>query len=219
MNALTTVLDHMSPGGAYAIVALAILAESVLLVGAFVPTLTLLLTAGALARTGQLSLPLLIATAAPAVIAGDFLAYRTGRALGPSLRTGRLGRRLPAAAWRRTETLMARCGGHAVFLARFLPVMRSLVPHLAGATCLPYHRIAPTASPPPRCGPPSKWAPDTRPPRPSSTRSPSVGPSSPLPPQPSRQQHSYGSVIAGHASLRRPPSRQVTLPILINDHR
>ncbi|WP_438483954.1 hypothetical protein [Streptomyces sp. S186] len=49
-----------------------------LLIGAFVPTLTLLLSAGALARAGQLSLPLVIATAAGAVVAGDFLAHRTG---------------------------------------------------------------------------------------------------------------------------------------------
>ncbi|MEV5985908.1 VTT domain-containing protein [Streptomyces sp. NPDC052051] len=143
MNALTTALGHVPPTGAYAIVALAVLAESVLLVGAFIPTLTLLLTAGALARAGQLSLPMLIATAALAVVAGDFLAHRTGRALGARLRTGRLGRRLPVAAWRRGEALMARRGGQAVFWARFLPVIRTLTPHLAGATRLPYPRIAP----------------------------------------------------------------------------
>ncbi|MFE1175086.1 DedA family protein [Streptomyces sp. NPDC058773] len=143
MNALTGALGHVPPLGAYAIVAAAVLAESVLLIGAFIPTLTLLLTAGALARTGQLHLPALIATASCAVFAGDLLAHRTGHMLGARLRTGRFGRRLPAAAWQRTETLMARCGGQAVFLARFLPVIRTLTPHLAGATRLPYHRIAP----------------------------------------------------------------------------
>jgi len=143
VNTLTTALGHVPPAYAYAIVALAVLAESILLIGAFIPTLTLLLTAGALARTGQLGLPLLIATAAAMVITGDFLAHRTGRALGTRLRTGRLGRRLPSAAWQRAEALMASRGGHAVFWARFLPVIRTLVPHLAGATRLPYRRIAP----------------------------------------------------------------------------
>ncbi|MFD4027227.1 DedA family protein [Streptomyces sp. NPDC058576] len=38
---------------------------------------------------------------------------------------------------------MARCGGQAVFLSRFVPVVRTLTPHLAGATHLPYRRIAP----------------------------------------------------------------------------
>ncbi|MFD8380961.1 DedA family protein [Streptomyces sp. NPDC059679] len=39
--------------------------------------------------------------------------------------------------------MMARHGGHAVLLTRFLPVLRTLTPHLAGAARLPYHRIAP----------------------------------------------------------------------------
>ncbi|WP_329274331.1 DedA family protein [Streptomyces sp. NBC_00691] len=143
MNALITALSHVPPTAAYGIVVLAVLAESVLLIGAFVPTLTLLLTAGALARTGQLDLPLLIATAACAVVAGDFLGHRTGRAFGPRLRTGRLGRGLPDAVWQRTEALMARRGGQAVLFSRFLPVIRTLVPHLAGATRVSYLRIAP----------------------------------------------------------------------------
>ncbi|MFS7872967.1 DedA family protein [Streptomyces asiaticus] len=143
MNILANTLGQVPAASAYAIVAVAVLAESVLLVGAFIPTLTLLLTAGALARTGRLDLPSLVTTAACAVVAGDFLAHRTGKVLGDRLRTGRLGRRLPAAAWRRAEALMARRGGHAVFLARFLPILRTLIPHLVGAARLPYRRIAP----------------------------------------------------------------------------
>ncbi|MEU7697821.1 VTT domain-containing protein [Streptomyces sp. NPDC039028] len=143
MNSLITVLGEVPQAVSYAIVAAAVLAESVLFVGAFIPTLTLLLTAGALARSGQLNLLLLIAIASLAVVTGDFLAHRTGRALGPRLRTGRLGRRLPATAWQRAEALMARRGGHAVFWARFVPLIRTLTPHLAGATRLPYRRIAP----------------------------------------------------------------------------
>ncbi|WP_448322068.1 DedA family protein [Streptomyces sp. CO7] len=143
MTAPETLLGQIPAASVYAMVALAVLAESVLLFGAFVPTLTLLLTAGAMARTGTLSLPLLIATAAGAVVVGDLLAHRTGQALGVRLRTGALGRRLPAVAWRRAGVFMARRGGPAVFWARFVPVLRTLVPHLAGATRLPYHRIAP----------------------------------------------------------------------------
>ncbi|MER6153957.1 VTT domain-containing protein [Streptomyces sp. NPDC001868] len=143
MNALSDILGHLSPAAAYTVVAAAVLAESVLLIGAFVPTLTLLLTAGALARTGQVNLLLVIAAASAAVVAGDFLAHRTGRYLGDRLRGGVLGRRVPDAAWGRAETLMARHGGRAVFVARFLPVVRTLAPHSAGATRLPYRRIAP----------------------------------------------------------------------------
>lgn len=143
MNTLTGLIGHVSAPAAYAILAAAGLAESVLVVGAFIPTLTLLLAAGALARTGDLNLVLVIATATGAVVIGDALGHRTGHLLGSRLRTGRLGHRIPTAAWQRAEALMARRGGQAVFLSRFVPVVRTLTPHLAGATCLPYRRMAP----------------------------------------------------------------------------
>ncbi|TWV33259.1 DedA family protein [Streptomyces misionensis] len=143
MHVLTDLLAHLPPPAAYGVLALAVLAESILLVGAFVPTLTLLLTAGALARAGHVSLPLLIATAAGAVVAGDLLAHRTGRLLGQRLRTGRAARRIPAPLWHRAEALTARHGGRAILLARFIPVVRTLAPHFAGATSLSYRCIAP----------------------------------------------------------------------------
>ncbi|MEV0186852.1 DedA family protein [Streptomyces sp. NPDC050625] len=143
MNALSDLLGHVSPAMACTVVAVAVLAESVLLVGAFVPTLAVMLTAGALARTGHISLLRLVSVAVAAVVVGDFLAHRTGRLLGNQLRTGHVGRRIPDAAWRRAEKLMTRHGGRTVFLGRFLPVVRTLVPHFAGVTRLPYRRIAP----------------------------------------------------------------------------
>ncbi|MFE6689161.1 DedA family protein [Streptomyces sp. NPDC057743] len=81
--------------------------------------------------------------AAGAVLAGDFLAHRTGHLLADRLRVGRAGRRVPAAAWQRAEALMRRGGGRAMLLARFVPVLRTLLPHLAGATRLPYRELAP----------------------------------------------------------------------------
>ncbi|MGW5329686.1 DedA family protein [Streptomyces sp. NPDC004014] len=143
MTVLPHLISQVPPPVAYVMVAAGVLAESVLLIGAFVPTLTLLLAAGGLARAGELNLALVITVATCAVVAGDFIGYRTGRLLGSRLRTSRLGRRMPAAAWRRAETLMTRRGGQAIFLARFIAVVRTLAPHLAGATGLPYRRIAP----------------------------------------------------------------------------
>ncbi|MFG2172822.1 DedA family protein [Streptomyces niveus] len=143
MNSLIEAIGHLPPALIYAVVAAAVLVEMIILVGAFVPTLTLLLTLGALARTGQIDLFLVITVAAVGAAAGDLLAHRTGRLLSHRLRTGRLGRRIPATAWNRAETLMTRHGGRAVFLARFIPVMRTITPYLAGATHLPYRRIAP----------------------------------------------------------------------------
>lgn len=143
MNAFIEAIGHLPPALIYAVVAAAVLVEMIILVGAFVPTLTLLLTVGALARTGQIDLLLVIAVAGVGAAVGDLLAHRTGLLLSHRLRTGRLGRRIPAAAWNRAEALMTHHGGRAVFLARFLPVLRTLTPYFAGTTHLPYHRIAP----------------------------------------------------------------------------
>lgn len=143
MSTVSAALTDVPAIAAYLILAAALLAESILLIGAFVPTLTLMLSAGALARTGHLHLPLVVTIAAGTVIVGDFLSQRAGRLLGARLRTAGIGRRIPTTAWRRAEQLMGRRGGQALLVARFIPVLRTLVPYLAGTTDLPYRRIAP----------------------------------------------------------------------------
>jgi len=143
MSGLAEALGQVPPVAAYGIVVLALLAESNLVIGVFVPTLTLMMTAGALAQTGYLHFPVLVVVAAAAVVVADLISYRTGLLLGGRLRTNRLGRRISATAWDRADTVMARHGGRAVFPARFVPLLRTLVPHFAGATGVPYRRVAP----------------------------------------------------------------------------
>ncbi|WP_083864691.1 DedA family protein [Nocardia brevicatena] len=142
MSVLADLVGRVPAAVAYLVVAAVVLTESVLLIGAFVPTLTLLLTAGALVRTGRLDPVAVVMVAATAVAVGDFLGHSTGRFLGARLRTGPLGRRIPRAAWFSAEALMRRRGGRAVLVSRFVPVVRTLTPHLAGAAGLPYRRIA-----------------------------------------------------------------------------
>lgn len=155
MNWIQHLLLQLPPPAVYGTVAAVVLAESVLLLGAFAPSLTTLLVGGFLARSGAggghggsglngaVQLPLVIATAVVAVLLGDLLAQRTGRRLGPRLGQGRLGRRVPQPLLHRTYRLLARHGGAAVFLCRFLPVLRTLAPNLAGAAGLRYRQIAP----------------------------------------------------------------------------
>ncbi|MGW7023723.1 DedA family protein [Streptomyces decoyicus] len=143
MNTLSGLLSQIPPATAYTVLAAAIIAESVLLVGALVPTLALMLTAGALARAGSMNLMWVIAVAAGAVVIGDALGHRTGHVLGKRLRTGKLGRRIPASAWQRVETLMNKRAGQTLLVFRFVPVLRTLAPHMAGVAGLPYRHIAP----------------------------------------------------------------------------
>lgn len=143
VSALSVVLAHLAPVSAYVMLAAAVLLESVMLIGVFIPSFILLATAGVLARTGHLDLLPVVAAAAGAAVAGDFLGYRTGRLLSGQLRSSRVGRLIPDSAWQRAETLMTRHAGRAIFVARFIPFVRTLAPHYAGALRLSYLRIAP----------------------------------------------------------------------------
>ncbi|MFG2093522.1 DedA family protein [Streptomyces sp. NPDC048612] len=143
MGGLADLLSDIPPVAAYAVLATAIIGESILLVGVLIPTLVLMLTAGALARSGSLHLAGVIAVAAGAVMIGDALGHRTGQLLGRRLRTAKLGRRIPASAWQRAETLMNKRAGQTLLIFRFVPVMRTIAPHMAGITGLPYRHIAP----------------------------------------------------------------------------
>nr|WP_265106379.1 DedA family protein [Streptomyces sp. ET3-23] len=136
-------LTDVPPSAAYATVFGLVLLESVLFVGSFVPTLSLLVCAGALARAGVLHLPLVIATAVTGVVTGDLVAQRTGRRLSDGLLHGRLGRRVPAAARERVAGLIRRRGGPALLVCRFVPVVRTFAPYLAGAAGLRYRQLAP----------------------------------------------------------------------------
>lgn len=140
---LVGLLGHVPAYGAYALVGTAVLAESVLLVGALVPTFTLLVTGGAMARYGHVNLAVLIAIAAMAVVIGDFLAHRTGRTLHRCPFSERLFRRVPTQLLRRAEALILRHGGPAVLASRFIPVVRTLTPHLVGMSDLSYRKMAP----------------------------------------------------------------------------
>jgi membrane-associated protein len=148
VNWIQHLLLHFPPLAVYGTVVAVVLAESVLLLSVFAPSLTTLLVSGFLARTTGhdghgVQLPLVITTAVCAVLVGDLLAQRTGRRLGPRLSTGAVGRRIPQPLLRSTYQLLSQRGGAAVFFCRFLPVVRTLAPHLAGAAGLRYRRIVP----------------------------------------------------------------------------
>jgi membrane protein DedA with SNARE-associated domain len=125
----------------YFVVFLAAAAESALFVGLVVPGETVLLVAGVLAARGQGSLvPYMIAAIAGAV-AGDSIGYELGRHFGPRLRRSALGRRIGEARWERAERYLRERGGRAIFFARWILVVRAIVPALAGQARMPYRRF------------------------------------------------------------------------------
>jgi membrane-associated protein len=118
-----------------------VFAESGLFFGFFLPGDSLLFTAGFLASEGYLDMPQLILVCVVAAILGDAVGYTFGR---------RVGRRLferPDSRFFKKKHLMAaerfyeKHGGKTIILARFLPVIRTFAPIVAGLGNMQYRRF------------------------------------------------------------------------------
>lgn len=107
--------------------ALILAGEPALLAGIVLPSVSTALGLGFLANAGTLPLPLALGTAAAAVIVGDFVSYAAGRR-----RSAGSSQLLPKRQ-ARVAALVARHGGRAIFMARWVVGARTLVPRLAGS--------------------------------------------------------------------------------------
>ncbi|MFF1612972.1 DedA family protein [Amycolatopsis sp. NPDC058278] len=137
MDSLLRPLLDAPPAVVYLVCALVITAETALLPGIVLPTLSTLLLMGFLAERGTLHLGLAWAVAVASAVLGDQLAYLEGRHWGP-----RLSRRVGQKRWQRAETALARYGVPAVIAGRCLAGVRTLVPRVAGSAAMPYRRFA-----------------------------------------------------------------------------
>ena len=131
----------------YAILFLIVFAETGLVVTPFLPGDTLLVAAGALAASGALDpggVVLLLITAA---ILGDAVNYAIGRVVGTRLihlsqTDPRWGRWVQPAYVARAHQFFERHGGKAIVLARFMPIVRTFVPFVAGVAEMRYPAFA-----------------------------------------------------------------------------
>lgn len=114
--------------------------ETGLLVGFFLPGDSLLFTAGVLAAQYQplVSLWILLVTTPVAAIAGDQCGYLIGRAAGPTVFERPSAKRLGPAQLARAQAFFEKFGARTVLLARFVPVVRTLTPVMAGASGMNY---------------------------------------------------------------------------------
>jgi membrane-associated protein len=124
-----------------------IFAETGLVVTPFLPGDSLLFAAGALAATGPLQVRWLFGLLVVAAILGDAVNYAIGRYVGPRVfraddSTGTLHRLLNRRHLERAHEFFERYGGMAVVLARFVPIVRTFVPFVAGAGAMRYTAFA-----------------------------------------------------------------------------
>lgn len=115
-----------------------IFAESGLLIGFFLPGDSLLFTAGLLASQGLLSLPLLVVGTTVAAIAGDSVGYWFGAKVGPKIFAREDSFFFHKSHIERTQNFFARHGSRTIILARFIPIVRTFAPILAGVGKMEY---------------------------------------------------------------------------------
>jgi membrane-associated protein len=124
----------------YGILFVVIFAETGLVVTPFLPGDSLLFAVGALAAvdtTGTLHAPLLWLLVWAAAVLGNTSNYAIGRAIGPRAFSGRV-RLLKPEHLRRTESFFARHGAVTILLTRFLPLLRTFAPFVAGVGRMRY---------------------------------------------------------------------------------
>jgi len=116
----------------YAILFAIIFVETGVVIWPFLPGDSLLFAAGALCATGQLSMPAMLALLMFAAFAGNTVNYAIGRFIGPRVFTGSF-RLLNKEYLDRAHAFFEQYGGKAIVLARFVPIVRTFVPFVAGA--------------------------------------------------------------------------------------
>jgi membrane-associated protein len=127
----------------YPILFAVIFAETGLVVTPFLPGDSLLFGIGALAAvdtSGTLSAPILFLMLGLAAVLGNTVNYSVGRLIGPPAFSGRY-RLLKVQYLRRTEEFFLRHGGRAIALSRFVPIIRTCMPFVAGVGRMPYARF------------------------------------------------------------------------------
>ncbi len=126
----------------YALVFGIVFAETAFVVTPFLPGDSLLFVLGALAAKGSLRLEALIVLLSVAAILGDSVNYAIGRALGPKLFRNERIPFLNPEYLKRTEKFYERYGAKTIILARFVPIVRTFAPFLAGAGTMNYGKFA-----------------------------------------------------------------------------
>jgi len=119
------------------IAGLAIMAETSLFIGLIIPGDTVVLVAS----SGVTDIPdffYLLGAVLLGSLIGESLGFLLGRLFGKKIRYSKIGQRLGERNWQLADRFVSRRGGIAVAISRFLPMLHSLVPVVAGMTKMPY---------------------------------------------------------------------------------
>ncbi|MFP3556232.1 DedA family protein [Paraburkholderia sp. SIMBA_049] len=138
------VFIHQYGAWVYAVLFLIVFCETGLVVLPFLPGDSLLFIGGAFCATGEMNIELLIVLLLVAAVLGNTVNYMIGRAIGPKVFDSHipvLERFLDREALRKTHNFYERHGGKTIVLARFIPVVRTFAPFVAGASQMSVKRF------------------------------------------------------------------------------
>lgn len=137
----TVSLADLIRWGGYVVLMAIVFCETGLLVGFFLPGDSLLITAGLVAASGTLDIWLLNALLIPAAIIGDSVGYAIGYRAGPHLFTKEQSLLFSRKHLLRTREFYEKYGGKTIVLARFIPLIRTFAPVVAGIGQMEYRRF------------------------------------------------------------------------------
>ena len=137
---LKQLIEGLGPNTFCAIVSAILFVETGLFVGFFLPGDSLLVTAGIFAGQNVVPLRWLLVPGILCAIIGDQLGYWIGRSAGPALYKREDSFLFRRSHLQRAHDFYEKYGGRAVILARFVPIVRTFCPPVAGASRMPYSR-------------------------------------------------------------------------------
>src|SRR5499427_8424397 len=140
IHQLTDAETLVRVGGVSAMTAV-IFSETGLMVGFFLPGDSLLVTAGVFAAAGAFDIVWLNVPLILAAIVGDTVGYWIGRQAGPALFNRPRSRFFNPAHLRRAHDFYEKHGGKTIIVARFMPIVRTFAPIVAGMGNMPYRRF------------------------------------------------------------------------------
>ena len=134
-------LDALIQWGGYVLLVAIVFAETGLLIGCFLPGDSLLITAGLLAAAGHLNIWWINVLLMAAAIIGDSVGYAIGARLGPHIFTREKSLLFNPKHVERTQHFYEKYGPKTIVIARFVPIIRTFAPVLAGVGAMRYRRF------------------------------------------------------------------------------
>jgi membrane-associated protein len=137
---LNTVIQFFG-GWVYLIIFMVIFCETGLVVTPILPGDSLLFALGSFAALGILKVELLIIVLVIAAVAGDTVNYTIGKFFGPRIFQQKSSRFFKKEYLDKTRAFYDKHGGKTIFLARFIPIIRTFAPFVAGIGSMTYSRF------------------------------------------------------------------------------